>query len=177
MADTMYNPPQALRERCAYCEKREGHWMIGEVHDPRAFALGGVAGHAGVFGTAEDVAKWCQMILNGGELNGRRILKAQTVREMTTPRRLPNNYLRGYGLDFDTRYSPAVRGERFERGTTFGHTGYTGTSFWIDPVHKCFVVLLTNRVHPSDKQGKVSRVRRAVATAVADAFLGPPCEP
>jgi uncharacterized protein YbbC (DUF1343 family) len=80
---------------------------------------------------------------------------------------------RGYGLDFDTPYSPQARGLRFERGTTFGHTGYTGTSFWIDPVNKCFVVLLTNRVHPTDAQGKVARVRREVATAVAEAFLGP----
>ena len=84
---------------------------------------------------------------------------------------------RGYGLDFDTGYSPSVRGERFEKGTTFGHTGYTGTSFWIDPVNKCFVVLLTNRVHPSDEKGKVTRVRREVATAVAEAFLGPHGEP
>src|SRR5205823_3388790 len=73
----------------------------------------------------------------------------------------------------DTPYSATVRGDRFERETTFGHTGYTGTSYWIDPVNKCFVVLLTNRVHPSDAKGKVSRVRREVATAVAEAFLGP----
>src|SRR2546423_13797878 len=74
MRETMYNPPAALRERCAYCEKRDGRWMIGEVHDPRAYALGGVAGHAGVFGTAEDVAKGCQMLLNGGEVNGHPVL-------------------------------------------------------------------------------------------------------
>jgi uncharacterized protein YbbC (DUF1343 family)/CubicO group peptidase (beta-lactamase class C family) len=178
MRDTMYNPPSDLRERCAYCEKRAGHWMIGQVHDPRAFALGGVAGHAGVFSTAEDVAKWCQMLLNGGELNGHRILKDETVREMTTMRSLPDGTgKRGYGLDFDTPYSSTVRGDRFARAKTFGHTGYTGTSYWIDPVNKCFVVLLTNRVHPSDAKGKVSRVRREVATAVAEAFLGPLGEP
>jgi CubicO group peptidase (beta-lactamase class C family) len=84
MKDTTYNPPQALRDRCAYCEKRGDKWMIGEVHDPRAFCLGGVAGHAGVFSTAQDVARWCQMLLNGGELDGHRILKAETVREMLT---------------------------------------------------------------------------------------------
>src|SRR5439155_26557977 len=112
MADTMYNPPQALRERCAYCEKREGHWMIGEVHDPRAFALGGVAGHAGVFGTAEDVAKWCQMLLNEGELNGHRIMRAETVREWTMCRRLTNGTGgRGDGRDFGSSYSATVRGD------------------------------------------------------------------
>src|SRR5439155_3639570 len=175
MTETMYNPPASLRERCAYCEKRDGHWMVGEVHDPRAFALGGVAGHAGVFGTAEDVAKFCQMLLNEGELNGHRIMRAETVREWTMCRRLTNGTgARGYGLDFDTGYSASVRGDRFERGTTFGHTGYTGTSYWIDPVHKCFVVLLTNRVHPTDAHSKeVSHLRRVVATIVAEAFLGP----
>jgi uncharacterized protein YbbC (DUF1343 family)/CubicO group peptidase (beta-lactamase class C family) len=174
MTDTMYNPPAKYWERCAYCEKRDGKWMIGQVHDPRAYALGGVAGHAGIFSTGDDLAKWCQMLIDGGELNGKRILKPETVREMTTMRCLPNGTgCRGYGLDFKTPYSSSVRGDRFEPGTTFGHTGYTGTSFWIDPVNKCFVVLLTNRVHPTDAKGKVSMVRRAVATAVAEAFLGP----
>ena len=157
MTDTMYNPPASLKDRCAFCEKRDGHWMDGEVHDPRAFALGGVAGHAGVFSTATDVGKFCQMLLNNGELNGHRIMQEKTAKEWTTCRRLPDGTgARGYGLDFDTGYSPSVRGDRFEKGTTFGHTGYTGTSFWIDPVNKCFLVLLTNRVHPSDKAGKVS---------------------
>ena len=178
MTETMYNPPKELRDRCAYCEMRDGHWMVGEVHDPRSFALGGVAGHAGVFSTAEDVGKFCQMLLNDGELNGHRIMRPETAKEWMTCRRLPDGTgARGYGLDFDTPYTPSVRGDRFDRGTTFGHTGYTGTSYWIDPVHKCFVVLLTNRVHPTDKQGKVSRVRREVATAVAEAFLGPLASP
>src|SRR5436190_10839844 len=148
--------------------------MIGEVHDPRSFALGGVAGHAGVFSTAQDVARWCRMILNGGELDGHRIISESTVREMTTERCLPNGRgCRGYGLDFATGYSSAVRGYRFARHKTFGHTGYTGTSYWIDPANDCFLVLLTNRVHPQDTRRTTratTRIRRAAATAVAAGF-------
>jgi len=172
MSDTMFLPPRELRSRIAPTEKRGDAWMIGEVHDPRAFALGGVAGHAGLFGTAGDVARYCQMLLNGGELDGVRILKPETVREMITMRGLPDGTgRRGYGFDIDTGFSSA-RGERFARGTTFGHTGYTGTMFWIDPVNDCFFVLLTNRVHPDDK-GDVKQLRKRVATSVAEAYLGP----
>lgn len=171
MRDTMFLPPPELRDRMAPTEKRGDAWMIGEVHDPRAFALGGVAGHAGLFGTAGDVARYCQMLLNDGELDGARILKPATVREMIRMRSLPDGTgRRGYGFDIDTGFSSA-RGERFARGTTFGHTGYTGTMFWIDPVNDCFFVLLTNRVHPDDK-GDVKQLRKRVATVVAEAYLG-----
>lgn len=173
MNDAGYMPPDALRMRSAPTENREGRWMVGEVHDPRAYALGGVAGHAGLFATGDDVARWCRMILRRGELDGRRVLADATVRDMTTPRPLPDKSgNRGYGFDIDTGFSPAPRGERFSRGTTFGHTGFTGTMLWIDPENDAFVVLLTNAVHPEGK-GKATPLRRRVSTLAAEALLGP----
>ena len=174
MKDTTYLPPESWRDRIAPTEKRDGHWMIGQVHDPRAFALGGYAGHAGVFGTAEEVGRWCRMLLNKGVGdNGKRILSAKTVAEMTKRRCLPDGqHCRGYGLDYNSSFSNAPRGERFDPLTTFGHTGYTGTMFWIDPLNDCFVVLLTNRVHPKDG-ANISPLRRKVSTIVAEGLLGP----
>jgi CubicO group peptidase (beta-lactamase class C family) len=171
MTDASYLPRAELRARIAPTEKRNGEFICGEVHDPRAYRLGGVAGHAGLFGTADDVARWCQMLIREGELDGTRVLSAATVSEMIKPRCLADgSNCRGYGVDIATGYSSA-RGDRFAKMTTFGHTGFTGTSFWIDPKNDCFVVLLTNRVHP-DGKGDVKELRRAVATAVANAFLG-----
>ncbi len=179
MKDTMYCPPESLWCRCAPTEKRDGKWMLGQVHDPRAWALGGVAGHAGLFSTADDLARWCRMILNKGTLGGRRILSEMTVEAMTAQRCLPGGGgCRGYGFDISTGYS-SPRGDLFTAGTTFGHTGFTGTSLWIDPSHDCYVILLSNAVHP-DGRGKVIELRRRVATAVAAAItgkaFGPPAE-
>ncbi len=172
MKETQYLPPESWRPRIAPTQERDGHWMIGEVHDPRAYALGGYAGHAGLFSTAQDIARWCQMLINGGELDGKRILSEATVKEMLKMRCLPDGTgCRGYGVDIDTPFSGA-RGKRFDPHTTFGHTGFTGTMFWCDPVHNCFVVLLTNSVHPAGK-GDVRHMRSMVATAVAEAILGP----
>ncbi|MGE5612541.1 MAG: exo-beta-N-acetylmuramidase NamZ domain-containing protein [Bacillota bacterium] len=172
MKDTTYNPSSESKPRCAPTEMRDGHWMVGEVHDPRSFALGGVAGHAGVFSTADDLSRFCRMILSAGQLDGKRILQAQTVRDMTQPRPLPDGSgSRSLGFDVDTAYS-STRGDRFDRGTTFGHTGFTGTMFWIDPKNNCFVILLTSRVHPNGN-GEVGSLRRRVATLVAEALLGP----
>jgi uncharacterized protein YbbC (DUF1343 family) len=171
MADAGYHPPAGLRPRVAPTERREGRWMVGEVHDPRAYALGGAAGHAGLFGTADDLALWCRMILGGGQLEGTRVLSESTVREMTTPRPMPDGDVRSYGFDVDTPYS-SPRGDRFGRGTSFGHTGFTGTMFWMDPASRSFVVLLTNSVHPAGK-GNVISLRRYVSTAVAEQLLGP----
>jgi uncharacterized protein YbbC (DUF1343 family)/CubicO group peptidase (beta-lactamase class C family) len=172
MADTAYRPADALKPRIAPTEQRGGHWMVGEVHDPRAYALGGAAGHAGLFGTADDLARYCRMILAGGQLDGTRILSEATVREMTTPRPLPDGTdSRTYGFHVDTPYS-SPRGDRFPRGTSFGHTGFTGTMFWMDPASRSYVVLLTNSVHP-DGRGNVINLRRYVSTAVAEALLGP----
>ena len=173
MTDTSYGALKENFERVAPTEKRDGKFMLGEVHDPRAYALGHVAGHAGVFGTADDVARWCRMLLNGGQLEGQRILSEATVREMTTKRAFPDGkHGRGYGVDFTSSLATSPRGDRFAEGLTYGHTGWTGTMFWIDPTNDVFFVLLTNRVHP-DGKGDVKDLRRNIATIVAEALLGP----
>jgi uncharacterized protein YbbC (DUF1343 family) len=171
MAHSQYKPLASWRERIAPTEQRDGHWMIGEVHDPRAYALGGMAGHAGLFSDADDLSRFCRMLIHGGVLDGHRVLKQSTLKEMTTERCLPDGKgCRGYGFDIATPYS-GCRGDRFERGTTYGHTGFTGTMFWIDPIHQCYFILLTNSVHPNGK-GNVIRLRHQVATVVAEALLG-----
>ncbi len=159
-----YLPPNALKARIAPTQKRGDHWMQGEVHDPRAFALGGVAGHAGLFGSANDLARFCQMLLQHGELDGRRILTAATVKTWTTVRYSPDKAVgRTYGFDADTDYS-SPRGP-MTKGLSFGHTGFTGTSLWIDPQSDRFVILLASAVHP-DGKGKVIGLRRDVANSV-----------
>jgi uncharacterized protein YbbC (DUF1343 family) len=160
--------------RIAPTENREGRWMRGEVHDPRAYEMGGVAGHAGLFSTADDLAIFCQMILNKGEYNGVRILAPYSVDRMVSAQTLPTSQMRGIGWDVNTSYS-SNRGDLFPVGT-FGHTGFTGTSIWLDPASETFVVLLTNRVHPNGK-GDVTRLRSAVASIVAGAITEPPHAP
>ncbi|MDQ3439229.1 MAG: beta-lactamase family protein [Planctomycetota bacterium] len=180
MKDTTYLPPESWTPRIAPTQKTKDGMLRGTVHDPRAQKLGGFAGHAGVFGTADDLARYCRMLLRDGELDGKRILSAKTVAEMTTTRCMPDGTnCRTYGFDVDTKLS-APRGERFQRGTTFGHTGYTGTMLWIDPKNDCFVILLANRVHPQDTNSKsVTQLRRKVSTIAAEALLGkaPATEP
>lgn len=169
MDATAYNPPAEWEGRIAPTETRNGKPIRGEVHDPRAYALGGVAGHAGLFGTAGDMSRWCRMLLNGGELEGTRILEEETVEAMTKMRCLPDGSgCRGYGVDVFTADS-SLRGEHFPVGTTYGHTGWTGTSFVVDPVNEIYVILLTSRCHP-DGQGNAQPVRKAVSTAVAEAM-------
>jgi uncharacterized protein YbbC (DUF1343 family)/CubicO group peptidase (beta-lactamase class C family) len=167
-------PPRDLFERVAPTESREGRWMRGEVHDPRAYEMGGVAGHAGLFSTADDLAIYCQMILNRGEYNGERILAPYTVERMISAQSLPTSQMRGIGWDVNTSYS-SNRGDLFPVGT-FGHTGFTGTSVWLDPASETFVVLLTNRVHP-DGKGDVTRLRSFVASIVAGAVIELPNHP
>ncbi len=168
MLDTTFAPAPELAARCAPTEQRSGRWMRGEVHDPRAFALGGVAGHAGLFSTAADVSRWCRMLLAGGELDGARVLATATVESMLSPRTLPGGGLRTLALDCDTEFSGA-RGGVFSRGASFGHTGFTGTSLWLDPATTGYVVTLSNRVHPAGK-GETRELRRAVADAAACAL-------
>jgi uncharacterized protein YbbC (DUF1343 family)/CubicO group peptidase (beta-lactamase class C family) len=167
MRHTDFRPSESVRANCAPTEDRDGHWMRGEVHDPRAFALGGVAGHAGLFSTADDLMLFARMILNHGTAaNGNQVLKPETVTLMTTPRQVPGGQ-RALGWDVNTSYS-RNRGTGFPRGKSFGHTGFTGTSIWIDPGSKTAVVFLSNRVHPEGK-GNVNRIRGRVASIVAEA--------
>jgi uncharacterized protein YbbC (DUF1343 family)/CubicO group peptidase (beta-lactamase class C family) len=171
MDETTFRPGPALTARAAPTELRDGHWMRGEVHDPRAFLLGGVAGHAGLFSTARDTLRYARMILCLGQLDGVRVLSEQAVRAMTAPGDTPAGQARGLGWDIDTGYS-SPRGELFPVGS-FGHTGFTGTSLWIDPASQTAVVILSNRVHPSGK-GNVIPLRRSVATIVARSIIDPP---
>ncbi len=171
MNATVYKPKDPLRKRCAPTEEREGRWMVGEVHDPRAYLLGGVAGHAGLFSTADDLARFCRMIVNRGELAGTRILSPAAVDDMVKPRCLPDGGgCRGYGWDIGTDYS-SPRGRLFAKGTSIGHTGYTGTSFWLDLPSKVYVILLTNYVHPKDAHRPITALRREVGTLVAAALM------
>jgi CubicO group peptidase (beta-lactamase class C family) len=170
MRETGYRPNESLRSRAAPTEKRDGEWMRGVVHDPRAFALGGVAGHAGLFSTAADVAVFAQAILDQGRRDRCRILLPETVTLMTSPRPLTNGGLRSFGWDMQTGYSKN-RGTAFSP-RAFGHSGFTGTSLWIDPDLECFVVFLSNRVHPSG-QGSVNPLAGQIGTIVGQAIVRP----
>jgi len=168
MYDTAFNPGWRLRRHSAPTTMRDGKWLKGKVQDPRAESLGGVAGNAGLFSTADDLAIYCQMILNGGTYDGIRIFKPEIVREMTSPYAPENrDALRGLGWDINSPYSKP-RGALFLVGS-FGHTGYSGTSFWIDPATQTFVIILTNRVHP-DNKGDITNLRIWIATIAAMAI-------
>jgi uncharacterized protein YbbC (DUF1343 family) len=180
MNDTGYKPDASLTSRIApteeRAEKRGEKWMRGEVHDPRAHLLGGVAGHAGLFSTADDLAVYCQMILNRGEFQGTRILSPMGVARMTEARPTGGNgadgAARGVGWDIFTGYS-ANRGDLFPIGS-FGHTGFTGTSLWIDPSSETFVVFLSNYVHPKfdpKKTPELGSLRGRVASVVAASII------
>lgn len=173
MKDTFFSPPPAVHDRIAptqYQNGETGKMLWGEVHDPTAYNMGGVAGHAGLFSTADDLAIFAQMLLNGGTYAGARVLSPLTVEKMTTPQAPPDAMiLRGLGWDIDSPYA-SNRGELYPLGS-YGHTGWTGTSIWIDPVSRTYVILLTNRVHP-DGKGDVVGLRTRVASVVA-AALGP----
>ncbi len=167
MTETGYLPAEELRKRAAPTERREGHWMQGEVHDPRAYALGGVAGHAGLFSTAEDSAVYAQMILGRGEYAGVRVLAPETVDLMLTANQVPGGGLRGLGWDMRTGYS-INRGEGWSPRAV-GHGGFTGTALWIDPDLQMAVVFLSNRVHPNGK-GNVNRLAGRIGTLAAEAI-------
>ncbi|MBK9154148.1 MAG: serine hydrolase [Chloracidobacterium sp.] len=177
--------------------------LRGMVHDPTSYRMGGVAGHAGLFSTADDLARYCQMLLNGGvapvwptgrnasvnerasnadargtlpngRVSARRILSAQTVAKMTQPYVVAEDgSARGLGWDMNTSFS-SNRGDLFPKGS-FGHTGFTGTSIWIDPTSQTFVVFMSNRVHP-DGKGDVVATRARVATIAASAIEDLPIE-
>jgi uncharacterized protein YbbC (DUF1343 family)/CubicO group peptidase (beta-lactamase class C family) len=169
MRDTMFRPPAPLIPRIAPTEfdAATGKILRGIVHDPTARFMGGVAGHAGVFTTADDLARFCRMLLNGGTLDGVRLLSPLTVRKFTEPATPPDQpILRGLGWDIDSPYS-SNRGELYPIGS-YGHTGFTGTSIWIDPTTNSYIIVLTNRVHPRGGRNiNASRARMATAAAAA----------
>ncbi len=181
MRDTMFNPPVASVPRIAPtqpctpyawpCDVPGARMLRGVVHDPTARRMQGVAGHAGLFSTAADLAVFARMLLGGGAVDGTRILSPLTVARMTSPATpVGEANVRGLGWDLDSSYS-ANRGELLPLGS-FGHTGFTGTSLWIDPATGLFVVFLSNRVHP-DGSGDVTPLRARIATLAASALTTP----
>jgi uncharacterized protein YbbC (DUF1343 family) len=181
MKEMGYLPGESLRKRAAPTEQRDDKWIQGEVHDPRAHLLKGIAGHAGLFSTAENLAIYAQMMIQGGSYNGARILAPQTVATMTrgykilggarsTMEGIPPNpaaFLRGLGWDKRSGYS-INRGELLT-DAAFGHGGFTGTVLWIDPQLELFVIFLSNRVHP-DGKGLVNPLAGRIGTVAAAAI-------
>jgi uncharacterized protein YbbC (DUF1343 family) len=181
MKETSFTPPESWHGRVAPtqscaplawpCEGPDMKMLRGTVHDPTARRMGGVAGHAGLFSTAADLATFCRMILGGGTYRGVRVLSPLTVAKMTS-RATPDTerIARGLGWDIDSPFS-LNRGELLPVGS-FGHTGFTGTSLWLDPSSGMFVVFLSNRVHP-DGKGDVTSLRARIATVAAAALTSP----
>ena len=169
MKDTTFRPPRKLWSWIAPTEfdgNLRNRLVQGEVHDENAFAMGGVAGHAGLFSSAPDLAAFCQMLLNGGVYAHHRILKRATIAQFTAPQQLSNG-TRTLGWAVPTEGSSS--GHYFS-AHSFGHTGFTGTSIWIDPDRQVFVVLLTNRVNPTRENQKIAQVRPALHDAVMQAL-------
>ena len=172
MKDTRFCPPPVDLSRIAPTEfdPAGGPPLRGVVHDPTARYMGGVAGHAGLFTTADDLAKFAQMMLDGGVFRATRLFSAAVIARFTRPQSPPNQpILRGLGWDIDSPLSKN-RGELFPIGS-YGHTGFTGTSIWIDPSSKSYVILLTNYLHPRKEKRSLTSLRSRVATLAA-ASLG-----
>ena len=171
MRSTMFCPSRDLVS-CIPPTERDawrGRLVRGEVHDENAFAVGGVAAHAGLFSTAGDLARFAQMLLNGGVYDSHRIVSRATLERFTKRAGVPDS-ARAYG--WDTPYPASSAGDMLSP-RAFGHTGFTGTSIWIDPERNLFVILLTNRVHPTRENDTIRQVRRHVADAVVGGLVQP----
>ena len=169
-------PRIAPTERCGPmdawpCKRPDADPLRGVVHDPTSRRMGGVAGHAGLFSTARDLSRFARMLIGGGHLGTAHVLSPATVTRMTSPA-TPTGMasVRGLGWDIDTSYS-SNRGDLFPIGSSYGHTGFTGTSLWIDPTSRSYVVFLSSRVHP-DGSGDVTALRGRVATVAAALLSG-----
>jgi beta-glucosidase-like glycosyl hydrolase/uncharacterized protein YbbC (DUF1343 family) len=173
MRDTLYRPGPELLSRIPPTEADpwRGRVVHGEVHDENAFAIGGAAPHAGLFSTAPDLARFAQMLLWGGVYDHRRVVSRRTVDAFTRRATLPPGTDRALG--WDTRSAQGSSAGTLFSPTSFGHTGFTGTSLWIDPERELFVVLLTNRVHPTRENNAIRTVRPALADAVVRALADP----
>ena len=168
MTETMFNPPAALRGRIAATEMDpwRGRLLIGEVHDENAFALGGVSSHAGLFSTANDMVRFARLWLGYGTVGDRRLITPATARTFAT---VVDSTFSSRAIGWDTPTGDNSAGTRMKR-PAFGHTGFTGTSVWIDPTRNLFVLLLTNRVDPSRTRTGIAAVRIAVADAAAGCY-------
>jgi CubicO group peptidase (beta-lactamase class C family) len=172
MSSTMYNPDSvAYWQRVAPTEidSVRGGLVRGKVHDENANAMGGVSGHAGLFSSLVDLTVFAQMLLNGGEYNGVRIVKPETLARWTAPQSRTSSR----ALGWDTPSKGSSSGSYFS-ARSFGHTGFTGTSMWMDPERGLFVILLTNRVNPTRNNNRHVPLRRAVADAAQRSILDAP---
>ena len=168
MNRTFFNPDPKLFDQVVPTQLVDGRPLLGVVHDPLARLQGGISGNAGLFSTAGDLAVFGQMLLNGGEYRGARVFSRAAVERMTSV--YPKAAFTGRGLGWDLSSVYASNGGDLFGPKSFGHSGYTGTSLWLDPDTKTIVVLLTNSVHPDDK-GKILPLRSRVANIVAGAIL------
>ena len=169
MNASMFNPPQNLHARIAPTQNDtiyRKRLLRGEVDDENAWAMGGVAGHAGLFSTAGDLAIVAQMLVNGGIYAHRRLLARATIEQFTTRQNIGDS---ARALGWDVPVQPSSSGAHFSLAS-YGHLGFTGTSLWIDPERKAFVILLTNRVHPMRANEKIKQVRPAIHDAVMEAL-------
>ena len=172
MTSTMFTPDSATyfnRIAPTEIDSVRGGLVQAKVHDENAWAIGGVAGHAGLFSSARDLTVFAQMLLNGGEYNGVRIVKASTIARWTSPQ----TRISSRALGWDTPSKNSSSGNYFS-ARSYGHTGFTGTSMWIDPERGLFVILLTNRVNPSRDNQRHVPLRRAVADAAQMAITDAP---
>jgi CubicO group peptidase (beta-lactamase class C family) len=168
MDETVYRPPREWSARIAPTEVDpwRGRLLVGEVHDENAQAMGGVSAHAGLFGTARDLSRFAAMLVGGGSLEGRRIVSPETLALFRTRVGIPGS---SRALGWDTPAPGSSAGERLG-ASSFGHTGFTGTSIWVDPERRLAVILLSNRVHPSRENTRIVEVRKRVADLAVDAF-------
>jgi len=165
MVDTGFKPPSAKLARIAATDREHGAVRRGEVQDPTADRMGGVAGHAGLFSTADDLARFAEMLLDGGSLDDVRILRPESVEMMTRAAVLPGGVRRALGWDVASAYSAGMDEAFGPSG--YGHTGYTGCLLWIDPLSRRFLIVLTSRLHPNGR-GDVKPLRLELAHLVAE---------
>ncbi|MCP5063082.1 MAG: serine hydrolase [Ignavibacteriae bacterium] len=168
---TMYSPSNEIKRNCVPTEL-DDFWRMrqlqGEVHDERAFMLNGVAGHAGLFSTAEDLSKFARMLLNNGKFNHNNFIKKETIEEWTTKQSDQSDR----GLGWDTRSKESSSSGKYFSKNSFGHTGYTGTSIWVDKESKLFVILLSNRVHPTRANRKIIKFRPKIHDVIYESVVG-----
>tara|TARA_Y100000590_G_scaffold428492_1_gene539882 strand:- start:2939 stop:5701 length:2763 start_codon:yes stop_codon:yes gene_type:complete len=175
MSNTFFNPDSSVLSRLAPTEidRRYQRGLVhGVVHDERAWQLGGTAGHAGLFSTAEDLAAYGQMMIDSGFFGGRRYFSRTIIEEFTRKQEMPSGSGRAIGWDTPAAVNSSA-GDYFSDGS-FGHTGFTGTSMWIDPNRRIAVILLTNRVHPKRERGGMTQVRQEFHNMVMEALLDRP---
>jgi beta-glucosidase-like glycosyl hydrolase/CubicO group peptidase (beta-lactamase class C family) len=175
--------PLGMDQTGFYSTDRDAEWVVpttdtagttyrGSVHDPMARAMGGVSGNAGLFSTAEDLSRFAYMLTHDGRIDGRSFLEPETIERFTQKSDVPGS-TRALGWDTKSPEGYSSAGDLFDV-SSYGHTGYTGTSLWIDPTQDLFVLLLTNRVYPDDTSEQIQQVRPAVANEVHESIVGPP---